>query len=327
MMKLKLSALDLVPVSTVMNARESLAASTKLARALERLGYHRYWVAEHHGAPGLASSSPAVLIAHLAAATSTLRVGSGGVMLLNHAPLAIAEQFATLEALYPGRIDLGLGRASGTDRITARALGRSVDPDDFPRVVDELLSYMEGTGPACAVPVNESSPDVWLLGSSRFSARLAGLLGRPFAFGHHFSDDDTLSALDLYRSSFRPSEFLGEPYAMVTVAVICADTDEEARLQAAPSRVAILQIHNGIFKKLPTPEEAMLCPFTPGERATVDALTSADIIGSPDTARTGLVDLQELTCAEEFMITSYIGDPKARLRSYELLKAAFPDGA
>src|SRR5471030_1104052 len=228
-----LSVLDLVPVGEGSTAASALAASVELARLAERVGYRRLWVAEHHNMPGIASSSPAVLIAHLAACTSTIRVGAGGVMLPNHASLVVAEQFGMLEALHPGRIDLGLGRAPGTDPVTAAALRRSpalLAADEFPEQLRDLFLFFDGAHPQItAVPGRGYRPAVWLLGSSGFSAQAAGELGLPFSFAHHFASHNTVAALDLYRASFRPSDELSEPYSMIGVPVICAESDEHAR--------------------------------------------------------------------------------------------------
>ena len=237
-----LSVLDLAPVATGATVGQALRNSLELARLVERLGYRRHWVAEHHNMPGIASSAPAVLIAHLASVTTTLRVGSGGVMLPNHQPLVVAEQFGMLEALHPGRIDLGIGRAPGTDQVTAYALRRSFDPsaDDLPSQLHELLAYFSGTVPRItAVPGAGNMPAIWLLGSSDFSARLAGELGLPFSFAHHFMPQNTVPALDLYRRHFTPSATLAEPCAMVGVAVVCAETDEQARWLHGPGEARV----------------------------------------------------------------------------------------
>jgi len=325
-----LSVLDLAPVSSDTTPRSALLASTDLAQAAERLGYHRYWVAEHHGMPGIASSSPAVLIAHLAAATQTLRLGSGGVMLPNHAPLVVAEQFGTLEALHPGRIDLGIGRAPGTDRLTAHALRRPLDVDDFPSDLAELRAFLgDGEFPADhpyrtvrAVPSGAGHPAVWLLGSSGYSARLAGELGLPFAFAHHFSSQYTIPAMELYRESFKPSQVLAEPYAMVTAAVICADTPEEAARLAAPAGLSVLRLRSGRPGLLPTPDEALAYPYTDADRAAIEAFTASYVVGDPATVRDGLVALQAATQADEIMLATTVGDAKARIHSYELVAAA-----
>ncbi|MCO5992437.1 LLM class flavin-dependent oxidoreductase [Actinoallomurus rhizosphaericola] len=321
--ELPLSVLDLVPVSSDTTPGAALRASIDLAKAVERLGYHRLWVAEHHNMPGIASSSPPVLIAHLAEATSTLRVGSGGVMLPNHAPLVVAEQFGMLEALHPGRIDLGIGRAPGTDQATAYALRRSADlnVEDFPRHLAELRAFLSGSSLGIrAVPTGENPPEVWLLGSSGYSAQLAGALGLPFAFAHHFSARFTEPALELYRSTFQPSETLSRPHAMVTAAVVCADTDEEAERLAAPMGLSMLRLRTGKPGPLPTPEEAQAYPYTPQEREAIGTITESHVIGGPETVRKGLLDLIDRTQPDELMISTNVGDPAARLRSYELVK-------
>ena len=237
-----LSVLDLVPIGAGSSAGAALATSTDLVRLAETLGYRRYWVAEHHGMPGIGSSSPAVLVAHLAAVTERIRVGSGGVMLPNHQPLVVAEQFGTLDALHPGRIDLGIGRAPGTDPRTARALRRGTDPlsaDDFPEQLAELMAYFRGDGPVTAIPAQGQDPQVWLLGSSGFSAQVAGLLGLPFAFAHHFSGENTLPALELYRRMFRPSEVLDRPYSMIAASVLVAPSRRGGAAAGVAVRAAV----------------------------------------------------------------------------------------
>ena len=250
MITVPLSVLDLAPVAKGTSAGAALQATTELARRTEELGYHRFWVAEHHNMPAIASSAPAVLLAHLAANTSTIRLGSGGVMLPNHAPLVVAEQFGTLEALHPGRIDLGIGRAPGTDQVTALALRRTMEglsAEGFPRELADLMNYFSGEKPGqiIATPGHGEQPAVWLLGSSGFSAQLAGLLGLPFSFAHHFSSANTLPALALYRQNFRPSQWLDKPYAMVAVNAVCAETDERAEWLAGPSALSFLKLRSG----------------------------------------------------------------------------------
>ena len=265
MIDVPLSVLDVAPVAAGRGAGEALAHTTALARRTEELGYRRFWVAEHHNMAAIASSAPAVLIAHLAAATSTIRVGSGGVMLPNHAPLVVAEQFGTLAALHPGRIDLGIGRAPGTDQATALALRRTMEglsAEQFPQELLELINFFTGERPRpiTATPGLGESPQVWLLGSSGFSAQLAGLLGLPFAFAHHFSAANTLPALALYREHFRPSRWLDRPYAMVAVSTIAAETDERARWLAGPGGLSFLRLRQGRPEPLATPEEAAAYP-------------------------------------------------------------------
>jgi luciferase family oxidoreductase group 1 len=300
---------------------------------VERLGYNRMWVAEHHGMPAVASSAPAVLIAHLAQATSTLRVGSGGVMLPNHSPLVIAEQFGTLEALHPGRIDLGLGRAPGTDQVTARALrrvqavgGRDA-ADTFPDDVVELIQYLlprEGApGHPAAVPGSGYLPEVWLLGSSLFSAQLAGMIGLPFSFAYHFAPQLLDAALETYRSNFRPSILHDSPRAMVAVTVLCAPTEDEARWLSGSSALSTLQLRTGRLGALPSPEEAEAYSFTPAERAIVDESMSSHVIGTPSTVFEGLVRLQERTQADELMISTRMHSYEARARSLTLVAEAW----
>jgi luciferase family oxidoreductase group 1 len=320
-----LSVLDLVPIGSGSTATAALENSTALVRRAEELGFTRYWVAEHHGMPGIGSSSPAVLIAHLAAATSRIRVGSGGVMLPNHQPLVVAEQFGTLEALHPGRIDLGIGRAPGTDPRTAAALRRGTDPlgaDDFPEQLTELVSYFHGDGPVLAVPAVGHEPAVWLLGSSGYSAQVAGLLGLPFAFAHHFSGHNTMAALQLYRQTFRPSAVLSEPYPMIAAAVLAAETDAEARRLAMPSALQFLQLRLGRPGLVPSPEEAAAYPYSDEERAFIEDRLAGQVIGAPETVRDGVRELVERTGVAELMVVTNAHDGADRQRSYELLAAA-----
>jgi luciferase family oxidoreductase group 1 len=324
-----MSVLDLAPVSSGSGASRALRNSIDLARHAEQWGYRRHWVAEHHNMPGVASTVPAVLVAHLAAATTRLRVGSGGVMLPNHAPLVVAEQFGMLEAFHPGRIDLGIGRAPGTDPATAAALRRSermLSSEDFLEQLGELLGFLQETFPEDhpyrrirAVSGAGSVPAVWLLGSSGYSAQVAGILGLPFAFAHHFSPANTVPALALYRSRFRPSDALAEPYAMVAAAVVCAATDERARWLHGPSRLSMLRLRSGRPAVLPTPEEAAAYPYTPDELAMTAGFTSSHVVGDPDSVRRGLDDLLAATGADELMVTTFVHDHDDRLRSYQLL--------
>jgi luciferase family oxidoreductase group 1 len=326
-----LSVLDLAVVGEGSSPAEALRRSIELAVEVERLGYGRYWVAEHHNMPGIASSAPAVLLAHAASATSTIRVGSGGVMLPNHAPLVIAEQFGMLEALHPGRVDLGLGRAPGTDPGTARALRRSAAAvtnggEDFPAQVVELLGYFTGSFPddhpsrhITAVPGLGYQPDLWLLGSSDFSAQMAGLLGLPFSFAHHFAAQGTLPALAAYRASFRPSDALDRPYAMLGVSVICAETDDEARRLAKPGALAFLRLRQGRPGRYPSPEEAEAYQPTPAERHAIDGWTASHVVGSPATVRRQLDELVARTGADELMLTTMTHSPDDRVRSYRLV--------
>jgi luciferase family oxidoreductase group 1 len=316
------SVLDLAPVGTGSTVGQALRNSLDLARHIERLGYRRHWVAEHHNMPGIASSAPAVLIAHLASVTTTLRVGSGGVMLPNHQPLVVAEQFGMLEALHPGRIDLGIGRAPGTDQITARALRRSFDPaaDDLPAQLQELLAFFSGAVPRItAVPGAGNRPEIWLLGSSDFSARLAAELGLPFSFAHHFMPQNTVPALEIYRRHFTPSATLAEPYAMVGVAVVCAETDEQARWLHGPAKLSFLRLRTGRPSTFPSPEEADAFEYSPEERAFVVSWTESHVVGSPTAVRAGLLELQQRTVADELILTTNVYDHADRLRSYELV--------
>jgi luciferase family oxidoreductase group 1 len=319
-----LSVLDLASVSAGSTSGQALRDTLDLAKHVENLGYHRFWVAEHHNMPGIASSAPAVLIGHIAMVTDHMRVGSGGVMLPNHAPLVVAEQFGMLEALHPGRIDLGLGRAPGTDPVTAHALRRSPAPlsaDDFPEQLSELAEYFtpQQRHPITAVPAAGNRPPVWLLGSSGYSAQLAGILGMPFAFAHHFSAVNTLPALRLYRENFRPSADLAKPYAMVAASVIAAETDERAQWLAGSGALAFLRLRSGRPGLMPTPEEAAAYDYSPMERNFVDDRLSTQIIGGPDTVERGIEKLLAETEADELMIVTMVHDPAARQRSYSLV--------
>jgi luciferase family oxidoreductase group 1 len=323
----RLSVLELAPVGQGSTPAAALQGSVALAQLAERCGYERLWVAEHHGMPGIASSSPPVLIAHLAASTSTLRVGAGGVMLPNHSPLVVVEQFAMLEALHPGRIDLGIGRAPGTDPVTAAALRRGpsgMGADDFPEQLRDLLAYFEGSHPHVrAVPGPGYRPALWLLGSSDYSAQVAGLLGLPFSFAHHFASGATMGALAAYRAAFRPSDELERPYVSLGVPVVCAETDERARWLAGPSALSFVRLRQGRPTSLPTPEEAAEYVFTPFERELVRTWTAPLVAGSPSTVRSLLEDLAERTGADELMVSTMVHGPADRLRSYELVAGAF----
>ncbi|MDH6126599.1 LLM class flavin-dependent oxidoreductase [Kitasatospora sp. GP82] len=327
-----LSILDLATVGEGYTPAEALEATTGLARSAESWGYHRFWVAEHHGMPGVASSTPAVLLSHLGAHTRTLRLGSGGVMLPNHAPLAIAEQFGLLEALHPGRIDLGLGRAPGTDQATVRALRRGVgeDADDFPRQLSELTHFLDGDFPdghpyarLTAVPRSEARPPIWLLGSSGFSAQLAGRLGLPFAFAHHFSAANTVPALDLYRDSFQPSAVLDEPYALIGVGAVAAADATAARRLALSGALAMLRLRRGTPGLIPTPEQAASYPYSQVEMEFLDSWLANLVLGSPGEVADGLEALRKRTGANELMVTSHIHGHEARHRSYGLIAEAY----
>jgi luciferase family oxidoreductase group 1 len=322
-----LSILELVPVGEGTTAASALTNAVELARLGERRGFRRLWVAEHHNMPGIASSSPPVLIAHLAASTATIRIGAGGVMLPNHAALVVAEQFAMLEALHPGRIDLGLGRAPGTDPITAAALRRNptlFGADEFPEQLRDLFMFFEGTHPQItAVPGRGYRPAVWMLGSSDFSAQVAGSLGLPFSFAHHFASQNTIAALEVYRAAFRPSPELAHPYAMIGVPVICADTTAQARWLAGPSALSFVRLRQGRPTQLPTPEAAANHAFTPIERELVRSWTAPLICGEPEHVRAELQTLAERTGADELMITTMIHGHPERLRSYDLVASAW----
>ncbi len=327
-----LSVLDLSIVGRGSTPSEALDHSRRLAQEVERLGFHRYWVAEHHNMPGIASSSPPVLIAHLASHTTTLRLGSGGVMLPNHSPLVVAEQFGMLEALHPGRIDLGLGRAPGTDGLTAAALRRSNRFDaeeEFPRQLGELLAYFNGTFPddhpfaqIHATPGRGYMPDVWLLGSSLYSAQLAGMLGLPFSFAHHFSGENTEAAVEAYRRAFDPTGVLDEPYVMLGVNVLCAPTLDEARYLAGPGKLAMARLRSGRPDVYPTPEEAAAHDYSPQEDAAARSWGRHHVIGPPEAVRAGLLDLAERTGADELMITTMTHGFDERVRSYRLVADA-----
>jgi luciferase family oxidoreductase group 1 len=329
-----LSVLDLAPVGEGSSATNAVRDTVALAQGAERLGYTRFWLAEHHSMPGIASSAPAVLIAAVGAATDRIRVGSGGVMLPNHAPLAVAEQFGTLAALYPGRIDLGLGRAPGSDQLTAYALRRNdrSNGDDFPQQLGELACFLAGDFPPdhpfsriSAVPAGELQPPLWLLGSSLYSAELAGMLGLPFAFAHHFAGTHTVEALATYRGAFREGGLLTKPYAMVTAQVVCAATDAEADRLALPAALSFLRLRQGNPGLLPTPEQAAGYPWTAEERAFIAQRRAGQAIGSPDTVRESLADLLQRTDADELMVTTQLHGVADRLRSLELVRDLFAD--
>ncbi len=318
------SVLDLSPVVSGGTPGGALRDSLALARHAEKLGYHRYWVAEHHNMAGIASAATSVVIGHIAAGTERIRVGSGGIMLPNHAPLVIAEQFGTLESLFPGRIDLGLGRAPGGDQAAARALRRTLGTsgDDFPELLNELRGYFQPARPGQpvrAVPGAGLDVPIWLLSSSGFSAQLAGVLGLPFAFAGQFSPHAMVASCELYRNSFQPSGALLEPYVMVGINVIAADTDAEARRLATSHQQAFLNLIRGRPGQLPPPVDSMDGHWSPEEAAAVAGNLTASITGGPDTVRRGLEALQAKTGADEIIINAMIFDPVARMRSYEIV--------
>ncbi|ANB17549.1 LLM class flavin-dependent oxidoreductase [Dokdonella koreensis] len=316
------SILDLAPVCEGSDPTQAFANTLDLARHAEALGYRRYWLAEHHNMPGIASAATAVLIGHVAGGTRSIRVGSGGVMLPNHAPLQVAEQFGTLAALYPDRIDLGLGRAPGTDQATARALRRYHDgADAFPQDVQELLYYFEPAQPGQpvrAVPGAGIAVPVWLLGSSLFGARLAAQLGLPYAFASHFAPDAMDLALALYRREFRPSARLQQPYAMLGVNVIGADTTAEARRLFTTLQQSFVNLRRGRPGLIPPPIDDIEAFWTPTERLGVEQALACSVVGDPDTVRDGLRAFIERHRPDELMLTANIYDHAARRRSFEI---------
>ncbi|HLS08883.1 LLM class flavin-dependent oxidoreductase [Lentibacillus sp.] len=318
-----LSVLDLAPVLEGSTPEQSFKNSVALAQNVEKFGFNRYWLAEHHNMPGIASSATSVLIGHIAGATNKMRVGSGGVMLPNHASLVIAEQFGTLETLYPGRIDLGLGRAPGTDQATAYALRRTLNQrvEDFPMQVEELENYFAGTAGVRSVPGEGLNIPIWLLGSSGFSAQLSAQKGLPFSFASHFAPDNTIAALNLYRDNFTPSDVLNKPYAMIGVNIIAADTDEEAKYLATTQQEQTLSIRRGQPTKLQPPIENPDEVWSEMEKAVVEQSNNSPytLIGSKETIKQGLEKVLEETQADEMIINSQIYDIKARIRSYEIV--------
>ena len=320
---LRYSMLDLVPITQGDDARTALNNALDLARHAEMWNYHRYWVAEHHNMPGIASSATAVVIGHIAGGTQTIRVGSGGVMLPNHAPIVVAENFGTLASLYPHRIDLGLGRAPGTDPLTMRALRRdsSKGADSFAQDVLELQDYLAPPAPGQrvrAVPGEGTRVPIWLLGSSVYSASLAAQLGLPFAFASHFAPDLLMQALQIYRDHFEPSQALEKPYAMIVANVFAADSDDEARRLFTSVEQAFVNLRRGTPGQLPPPLESDERPWTSYEQENIDHALAFSFVGAPDTVRAGLQKLVEQTGADELMLTAMIHDHKARLRSFEL---------
>ncbi len=319
-----LSVLDHSPVAEGSDAGQSLRNTLELAQQAERLGFTRYWLAEHHNMPGIASAATSVVIGHVAAGTSTIRVGAGGIMLPNHAPLVIAEQFGTLASLFPGRIDLGLGRAPGTDQITAHALRRNLESsaNDFPRDVVELLNYFKPADPAQrvqAVPGAGLNVPVWILGSSLFGAQLAAMLGLPYGFASHFAPADMERAVDLYRERFEPSEYLQKPYVMLGLNVIAADTDEEAHHLFTSQLQAFVNLRSGRPGKLPAPVAGYQEQLDPSAQALVRQMLSCRVVGGPETVDKGIREFAERTGADELMVTGMIHDHQKRLRSYEIV--------
>jgi luciferase family oxidoreductase group 1 len=319
-----LSVLDLSPVPEGSDAGQALRNSLDLARHAETSGYRRFWMAEHHNMPGIASAATAVALAHVAAGTQRIRIGAGGIMLPNHAPLVIAEQFGTLAALHPGRVDLGLGRAPGTDQIAARALRRNLaaDADEFPQDVAELLAYFRPAEPGQAlqaVPGAGEAVEVWILGSSTFGAQLAAYLGLPYAFASHFAPAQMMDAIAIYRERFRPSERLAAPHVMLGVNVFAADTDAEARRLFTSLQQAFLNLRLGRPGKLPPPVDGLEAGLDGRARTMLDHALACSVVGGPETVRQGIAEFAARTGADELMVTAQIHDHAARLRSFAIL--------
>jgi luciferase family oxidoreductase group 1 len=317
------SVLDLSPIVEGGTAAQSFRNTLSLAQRAEALGYQRYWLAEHHGMPGIASAATAVVIGHVAAGTKTIRVGAGGIMLPNHSPMVIAEQFGTLASLFPGRIDLGLGRAPGSDQATARALRRDLmsDSDQFPQDVLELMGYFDPVSPdqtIRAIPAAGLQVPFWILGSSLFGAQLAAEFGLPYAFASHFAPAQMMSAVEIYRARFKPSKQLAKPYVMLGFNVFAADTDEEAKLLATSQQQAFVNLRSGRPTMLQPPVPGYLEMLPPQARAMLDQALSCAAIGGRDTVRKALSDFIARTGADELMLTSQIYDHQARLHSYEI---------
>jgi luciferase family oxidoreductase group 1 len=328
-----LSVLDVSPVSSGSNGAQALRNTLELARLADRLGYERYWLAEHHNLPTIASSAPEIMIGHVANVTERIRVGAGGIMLPNHAPLKVAETFRVLEALHPERVDLGIGRAPGTDPVTATALRRSrggIGAEDFPQQFGELLAFSGDGFPedhpfrsVVAMPSDVGLPPIWLLGSSGYSAQAAGEMGLGYAFASHFSPADPAPAMHAYRESFEPSEDFERPSAILAVAVICGESDEHAERLASSMELAWVRMRSGQPRPLPSLEEAMAYPYTPAERRLADAYRSMQVAGDPRTVQARIEELAERTAADEVMVTTNVYDHAERLRSHERLAEVF----
>jgi luciferase family oxidoreductase group 1 len=317
------SILDLSPVTMGGNAAQSLRNTLDLARHAEGWGYQRYWLAEHHSMPGIASAATSVVIGHVAAGTHTIRVGAGGIMLPNHSPLVIAEQFGTLESLFPGRIDLGLGRAPGSDQLTAQALRRNLssNPDEFPQDVLELMSYLapaQAGQRVVAYPGVGTQVPIWILGSSLFGAQVAAALGLPFAFASHFAPAMMMQALEIYRARFQPSQQLDRPYVMLGFNVFAADSDAQARFLSTSMQQAFVNLRSGRPTQLPPPVEGFDEQLPPPAKAMLAEVLSCTAVGSPQTVRSALAAFIARTKADELMITSQMFDHQARLHSYEI---------
>ncbi|MDB5802621.1 MAG: class flavin-dependent oxidoreductase [Rhodocyclales bacterium] len=320
------SVLDLAPITEGSDAAQSFRNTLDLAQHAERWGFQRYWLAEHHSMPGIASAATAVVIGHVAAGTSTIRVGAGGIMLPNHSPLVIAEQFGTLESLFPGRIDLGLGRAPGSDQAAARAMRRSLTSgDEFPQDVVELMGYFEPAGPGQrvrAVPGEGLKVPVWILGSSLFGAQLAAALGLPYAFASHFAPEQMMEAIALYRAQFQPSTQLDKPYVMLGFNVFAADTDEEAQVLATSMQQAFVNLRSGRPSRLKPPVPGYTDLLAPHEKALLANVLSSSAVGAPATVRAKLAAFIERTGADELMITCQMFDHRARVHSFEIAAQA-----
>jgi luciferase family oxidoreductase group 1 len=332
-MDFDLSVLDVSPVSSGSDSAGALRNTLDLAKLVDRLGYRRYWLAEHHNLPSIASSAPEVMIGHVASVTESIRVGAGGIMLPNHAPLRVVETFRVLEALHPGRVDLGIGRAPGTDPVAATALRRSQDglgAEDFPQRFGELLAFGGDGFPedhpfrsVVAMPSDVGLPPIWLLGSSGYSAKAAGEMGLGYAFAAHFSPSNPAPAMRAYRESFEPSETFERPSAVLAVAVVCGETGEHAQRIASSMELAWVRLRSGRPGPLPSPEEAIAYPYTPAERRLADAYRSMQIVGDPPSVRARIEEVAEHTAADEIMVTTNVHDHAERLRSYERLAEVF----
>lgn len=323
-----LSILDLAPIVQGGDAAAALGNALDLAKHGERLGYHRFWMAEHHSMPGVASAATAVALAYIGSGTSRIRIGAGGIMLPNHAPLVIAEQFGTLESLFPGRVDLGLGRAPGTDEAAAHALRRTLDsdPGQFPRDVVELMGYFRAPEPGQrvrAIPGEGLKIPLWILGSSLFGAQLAAALGLPYAFASHFAPGQLMDAIHAYRSGFKPSEYLDQPYVMLGFNVFAADTDEEGELLASSMQQAFVNLRRGQPTPLPPPVANYAADLPRPQRATLDHLLSCSAVGSPASVMQAVEAFVDRTAADELIVTSQIFDHAKRLRSFEILADLF----
>jgi luciferase family oxidoreductase group 1 len=322
------SVLDLAPIAEGSDAGQALRNALDLARHAEGWGYRRFWMAEHHSMPGIASAATAVALAFIGAGTATIRIGAGGIMLPNHAPLTIAEQFGTLESLFPGRVDLGLGRAPGTDQAAARALRRNLasDENQFPRDVVELIDYFRGPEGkrVRAIPGEGLDIPVWILGSSLFGAQLAAMLGLPYAFASHFAPGQMMEAIRVYRERFQPSAQLDKPYVMLGFNAFAADSDEEAHLLATSLMQAFVNLRTGRPTRLPPPQAGYAEALPPQARAMLDQVLSCSAIGSPATVCAAIEAFVERTGADELMITSQVFDHPARLRSFEIVAGCHP---